>query len=246
MPTVNATGERGSLAESREGLIRAGKAAALGDLTHGVAHELNNALLAILGLTEILVGDAEPGSRADRRLTVVRDTALDMRALLRALLEFARDSEDTRAPFDLGEALRGTLELVRRASSARDVELVERVPNEAFEVLGSRSEISQAVLHLLVNAFAALPAGGTVVVDLARRDGRATVTVGDSGPGVPPDLSERIFEPFFSTRPQGNGLGLAASRAITERHGGSLELRSSDEGATFALTVPLHDGDAAA
>ena len=233
-------------ADARDDVVRAAKAAALGELTRGAAHELNNPLLAILGLVDLLVGDAEEGTRAHRRLTVVRETALEMRAVLRALLEFAREGGDSRERVDLGDTVRQTVELVRRTSSARDVELVERIPQGTLAVVGSPSQIGQAVLHLLVNAYAALPAGGKVLVDVEAGGGRATVTVSDTGDGIPVELAERVFEPFFTTRPDGSGLGLSASRAIAESHGGGLELRAQDRGTTFVLTLPLADEASAA
>jgi signal transduction histidine kinase len=232
-------------AAARADVVRAAKAAALGELTQGAAHELNNPLLAILGLVDLLVGDAEEGSRVERRLTVVRDTALEMRDVLRALLEFARDGGDARERVDLGDAVRRAVELVRRTASARDVELVERIPQGTFAVLGNSSQLGQAVLHLLVNAYAALPAGGKVLVDVEADGEQATVTVTDSGEGVPVELAQRVFEPFFTTRRDGSGLGLPASRAIAESHGGSLELRAHDRGASFVLSLPLVSGASA-
>ena len=236
----------GASSGASEDVVRAAKAAALGELTQGVAHELNNPLLAILGLVDLVVGDAEQGSRAQRRLTVVRDTALEMRAVLRALLEFARDGGDSRERVDLGDAVRRTVELVRRTASAPDVEVVERMPQGAPAVVGNASQIGQAVLHLLANAYAALPDGGKVVVDVEAGGGQATVTVSDSGDGVPTELADRVFEPFFTTRRDGSGLGLAASRAIAESHGGGLELRAQERGASFVLTLPLADEAAGA
>lgn len=244
MPKVNERYD--ASAATGEAVVRAAKGAALGELTQGAVHELNNPLLAILGLVDLLVGDAEEGSRAERRLTVVRDTALEMRDVLRALLEFARDGGDARERVDLGDAVRQAVELVRRTASARDVELVERIPQGTFAVLGNSSQLGQAVLHLLVNAYAALPAGGKVLVDVEAEGERATVTVTDTGDGVPVELAERVFEPFFTTRRDGAGLGLAASRAIAESHGGGLELRAQDRGASFVLTLPLANRASAA
>ena len=85
-----------------------------------------------------------------------------------------------------------------------------------------------------------------MLVDVEAGGGRATVTVSDTGDGIPVELAERVFEPFFTTRPDGSGLGLSASRAIAESHGGGLELRAQDRGTTFVLTLPLADEASAA
>ena len=224
---------------SGDELTRAGKVAALGELTRGLAHELNNPLFAILGLVDFLVAEAEPASRGHHRLTVVRETALEMRELLRAVLDFARESVDARGHVDLVETVRETAELARRLSALKDVELDLRMSEDEVVVVASRNQVRQALLHLLANAFAALPGGGAVTVEVDRDDGWAVVGVADSGRGVPAGLRERIFEPFFTTRPDGSGLGLAACRAIAETHGGTLELVPDGSGATFVLRLPL-------
>ena len=191
MSKVNERGRASRV--DRADVVRAAKVAALGELTQGAAHELNNPLLAILGLVDLLLGGAEEGSRDRRRLTVVRDTALEMRAVLRALLEFARDTGDAHERVDLGEAVRQAVSLVRRTASARDVELVERIPPESVAVVGNASEIGQAVVHLLVNAYAALPRGGKVLVDVEENGDSVTVTVTDDGDGISSELTERVF-----------------------------------------------------
>ena len=248
LSSVNDEAGRTTPAPGADELIRAGKVAALGELTPGLAHELNNPLLAILGLAEFLLAEAEPGSRANRRLAIVRETALELRAILRTVVAFAREPADTWGPVDLRDTIRRTLELVRRTSAARDVELVESVGADEAVVAGSRNQLAQCVLHLLTNACGALPEGGTVRIELGRRDGWATVAVSDTGTGIPAALRRRIFEPFFSTMPSSTGLGLPAARAIAERHGGTLELDgpARDAGTTFTLRIPLSAEEAAA
>lgn len=227
------------LTPEAEQLARAGKLVALGELTPGLAHELSNPLFAILGLVDFLLAESEPGSRAHRRLTVVHETAQEMRGILRALVDFAREPGGQVGPVELVETVRETVALVRRTTVAKDVEVEERLGSVPVVVHGSRNELRQCVIHLLTNACTALPDGGTVIVELVERDGWAVATVSDSGPGVPVALQTAVFEPFFTTRNAGGGLGLAAGRAIAERHGGTLELDASSPGATFVLRLPV-------
>jgi signal transduction histidine kinase len=237
LPRVNVPDEQ-SVPDPEE-LARAGKLVALGELTPGVAHELNNPLFAVLGLVDFLLAESEPGSRAHRRLTVVHETAEEMRGILRALIDFAREPGGRIGPVELVETVRETVALVRRTTFAKDVELMERLGTGPVVVQGSRNELRQCVIHLLANACAVLKNGGTVTVELTRREGCADVTVSDTGPGIPEALQGAVFEPFFTTKTGGSGLGLAAGRAIAESHGGTLELDASRPGATFVLRLPV-------
>jgi len=242
VPAFRHTGQVSAVnAATEDGLVRAAKAAVLGELTRGIAHELNNPLVAILGLVDLVAADAglDSRARAQQRLTVVRHTALEMRELIRALLALARDPGDSHETVDVAETVGRVLELVRRTTSAQDVDVVQRIPTDPLPVAGSRGALTQAVLHLLVHAYAALPAGGTVIVTAEREGDRAVVSVTDSGDAISADAADRIFEPLFATERDPSGLGLAASRAIAESHGGTLELRNSARGASFVLALPL-------
>jgi signal transduction histidine kinase len=223
-------------APSSDELARAGKATLLGQLLSGVTHELNNPLLAVLGLVDLLAADAQPESQAQRRLTLLRETALEMRATVRGLLDFAREPAGDDGPFDLAAAAREALDFAGRTSAAKGVELVSDLPSEPVPVSGSRPRLEQALLHLLANAYDAVAGEGTITLALTREGNEAAVTVSDSGGGVPADIRDRVFDPFFTTKADRSGLGLSAARAIAVLHGGRLELR---EGSTFVLTLPV-------
>ena len=223
-------------------LVQSGKMAALGELAAGVAHEINNPLFAILGIVEFLVKDAEPGTKTYERLRLVHETGLEIKEIVRALLDFARERSDQFAAVDLRDVARGTVELLRRASSAKGVEIVERYDAERVPVEASRNQLKQVVLNLLANARQAMPNGGIATVEVARRDGRAALTVSDTGPGVPPEVAGRVFEPFFTTKRDigGTGLGLSVSLGIAHMHGGDLELsHAPGGGAAFTLCMPV-------
>jgi len=229
-------------------LVQSGKLAAIGELAAGVAHEINNPLFAILGLVEFLLKEVEPGSKAHSRLTLVHDTGLEMKEIVRALLDFAREPSDERQLMHVADTVAQTIELVRRTSSAKDVDIVERLDPKPAHVHGNPNQLKQILLNLLTNAYQAMPGGGTVTVELERRDGWAVVTVSDTGPGIPEELHTQIFEPFFTTKRGGGGtgLGLAVSHGIAAAHGGCLEVRSTPgEGATFTLRLPLATEDRA-
>lgn len=232
---------RDSRVELERGLLGASKATAVGELAIGLAHELNNPLFAMLGLVEFLLEETEPGTKAHQRLELVQQSGLEIRDLLRLLLDFAREPEDELGTVALGEVARAAVALARCTSPARDIDVVEQLGGGPVLVEGSANRLQQALLHLLTNAYRAVPLGGTVTVSVRLDGSWAVATVDDTGPGIPDELAERVFEPFFSTRrgSGGNGLGLTLARAIARMHGGELIAgRTPGRGARLELRLP--------
>ena len=225
-------------------LIQSGKLAAIGELAAGVAHEINNPLFAILGLTEFLLKDAEPGSRAHERLELIQQTGIEIREIVRALLDFARENTGDRREVALSEIVRTTVDLVRRTNAHKGIELIEHYEAAEALVWASPNQLKQVCLNLIANARQAMPHGGTVTIAVQRQGTSGLIVVSDDGPGIDPALAGRIFEPFFTTKRHagGTGLGLSVSLGIAEGHGGSLTLHSEPgHGAAFTLRLPLAD-----
>jgi PAS domain S-box-containing protein len=223
-------------------LVQSGKLAAIGELAAGVAHEINNPLFAILGLTEFLLKEAEPESKALQRLELIQQTGLEIKEIVRALLDFARENAEDRHVVPLEDVVLATVDLVRRTNAHKGVELVDSYDASGAPVTASPNQLKQIFLNLIANARQAMPNGGTVKVDV-RQDGEWVIaTVGDDGPGIEAAVLERIFEPFFTTKrlTGGTGLGLSVSLGIAEAHGGSLTASSgSGGGAIFTLRLPI-------
>jgi PAS domain S-box-containing protein len=223
-------------------LVQSGKLAAIGELAAGVAHEINNPLFAILGLTEFLVKEAEPGSKAMQRLELIQQTGLEIKEIVRALLDFARENAEERHLVPLEEVVQATVDLVRRTNAHKGVELVDSYDASGVQVVASPNQLKQIFLNLIANARQAMPNGGTVKIDVRRDGAWVLATVSDDGPGMEPTVLERIFEPFFTTKrvTGGTGLGLSVSLGIAEAHGGSLTASSEPgRGATFTLRLPI-------
>src|SRR5581483_4783027 len=213
-----------------------------GEPAAGVAHEINNPLFAILGLTEFLLKEAETGSKARERLELIQETGLEIKEIVRALLDFARENAEERHTVDLGDVVRSTVELVRRTNAHKGVELVDVYDRAEATIVASPNQLKQLFLNLIANARQAMPEGGTIHVQVRREHGWATARVSDDGQGIPPELQQRIFEPFFTTRRAtgGTGLGLSVSLGIAESHGGTLTVTSAPgEGSAFTLRLPL-------
>jgi PAS domain S-box-containing protein len=238
------------LAEERrmqQQLIQSGKLAAIGELAAGVAHEINNPLFAILGLTEFLLKESEDGSKAHTRLELIQETGLEIKEIVRALLDFARENAEDRHVVSLEDVVRSTVDLVRRTNAHKGVELVDEYGAEEALVYASSNQLKQIFLNLIANARQAMPIGGTVTVDVRRVGDLAIATVTDDGPGIEESVVERIFEPFFTTKrlTGGTGLGLSVSLGIAEAHGGQLTVTSEPgAGSTFTLCLPIADESA--
>ncbi len=233
------------LAEERrmqQQLVQSGKLAAIGELAAGVAHEINNPLFAILGLTEFLLKESEPGSKAHTRLELIQQTGIEIKEIVRALLDFARENAEDRHVVSLEDVVRSTVDLVRRTNANKGVELVDSYGASDIPVYASSNQLKQIFLNLIANARQAMPNGGTITIDVRREGLNAIATVTDDGPGMPESVSQRIFEPFFTTKrlTGGTGLGLSVSLGIAEAHGGQLTVTSDPgAGSTFTLCLPI-------
>jgi len=227
----------------RDQLIHSERLGAVGQLVSGVAHELNNPLQSIVGFTELLIGaETRQGPLAD--LEQVRAAAHRAAKIVRNLLAFVRRSSAERGIAVLNEIIESTVELRRYELTTAGIALEETYDHNLPPVLVNREEIQQVLLNLLLNAEQAMRSAG-VRGRLSVRTGRIgpselVIDIRDEGPGVPPAIAARIFEPFFSTKTvgEGTGLGLSLALGIAESHGGSLTLVPVPSGACFRLTLP--------
>jgi two-component system NtrC family sensor kinase len=228
-------------------LIQSEKLAAVGQLVSGVAHELNNPLTSIAGLSEFLLERSGLPAAEREHLRVIQEQAGRAGRIVRNLLTFARKGSPGAATVDLNDIVERTAQLVAYELHLRGIALVEeRVPG-TLPVRGNRDELQQVVLNLVTNAGHAvrdLPPGSLrrVALVTAREGDQAVVRVRDSGPGVDPGLVPQLFTPFFTTKDpgEGTGLGLSLSFRIIEAHGGRLAYQAAPGGgAEFWFALPL-------
>jgi len=229
-------------------LIQNDKMAAVGQLVSGVAHELNNPLTSIAGLSELLLEQQRLPDDAREHLRVIHEQADRAGRIVANLLTFARKGAPEQAEVDLEDVAQRTTLLIQAELRLRGIELEHR-HRERTIVRGDRYELQQVLLNLLTNAVHALeglPSGAPrrVVVETGREDHEAVVRITDSGLGIPPALIGQIFTPFFTTKEpgQGTGLGLSISYGIIESHGGHLSCAPADGGGSvFTIRLPLSE-----
>ena len=222
-------------------LVQASKLGAVGELAAIVAHEVNNPLTGILGFAELLMTELPEGDPRREEAAVILTEAVRARAIIKALLEFARPRPPQRIPTNLNELARTTLDLQRSRAEKARVEVVEEYADLPLLEVDSDA-LKQVLLNLLNNSMQAMPYGGQLrVATRAEGDGVAFV-VADTGVGMDTETRSRIFTPFFSTRAGsagGTGLGLSVSMQIVEGHHGTIEVESEPgKGAVFTIRLP--------
>ncbi len=222
---------------SQRDQLRSDQLAAVGQLAAGVAHELRNPLTAM----KTIVQTARQGSGEldERDLEVMESEITRLNTSIQSFLDYARPPKLERSRFDLSKVVDSGVQLVSaRATQQRVVVRFER-PDTPINVDADFDRLRQVVVNLLLNAFDALPEGGDVFLTITVVDERAVLTVADTGTGIDPGMSDRLFEPFTSTKDAGSGLGLSVCRQIIEDHGGKIEARPVNFGAEFAFWVPV-------
>jgi PAS domain S-box-containing protein len=233
------------LARQRDVLYESEKLAALGQLVAGVAHEMNNPLGIMSSRIELILEDAArqvlpPELVEDLR--VLHRNTLRVAGVAQALRSFARQSTGERRPVDLNRVVEETLLLVGKSMSTQNVRIVTALDPALPPLLGDGNALQQVVLNLLTNAHEAMPDGGEIRVETGCRPGeppRVQLLVSDTGTGISPVDLPHVFEPFYTTKATGTGLGLAVSYGIVHAHEGSIEVDSTPgQGTTFRLAFP--------
>jgi PAS domain S-box-containing protein len=236
----------GELRRTQAQLIQAAKMAAVGELAAGIAHELNTPLNSVLGSSELLLERADLEGRDRERLESIVRQARKASDIIQNLLDFAGQTGSLRDWADVNQVARDSLTLLRQRLENGGIILVEEYAADLPVLLLDASRMKEVFLSLAINALQAMPDGGRLTVRSEQRGDRVAMTFADTGEGIPSDVLPRIFEPFYTTRPvgQGTGLGLSVSLGIVQEHGGSMQAESEPgQGATFVVWLPVERGE---
>ncbi|WP_158447424.1 two-component system sensor histidine kinase NtrB [Syntrophotalea carbinolica] len=229
------------LKEMEERLKRSDRLAAVGQLAAGLAHEIRNPLASISGSVQLLKENIALGEEDRSLMNIVVKEADRLNGLLREFLLFARPSPPEKQWFRAEEFVSELANLCSADKRFNNID-IQRHCSPDDELLGDRGQLRQALWNLLINAAEAMPDGGRLIFDFLPNPPRLVVS--DTGPGIPEYLRQKIYDPFFTTKDHGTGLGLATVHNIVEAHGGTLELQGSQQGgASFVVCLPVDEAD---
>ncbi len=232
---------------------RSEKLVTLGAISAGIAHELNNPIGIISSRIELMLADAESRklpAEVEEDLHVLHRNALRVSKTAQGLLTLARQRPKQRKPIDLNSEIEETLLLVGKQMSKDGIQVATVLDRTLPPIIGDPVALQEVLLNLIMNAREAISGGGTIRIQTDRAPDRADwirLMVADSGCGIPAEAIAKLFDPFYTNKANGTGLGLWISKRIVRDHRGTIEVQSEPgRGATFTMTFPsmIDDGDA--
>jgi signal transduction histidine kinase len=229
----------------RERMVRADRFAAVGEIATGLAHEIKNPLAGLSGALELLAEDLASDPHHAEVVGEMRHQVSRLTHTMESLLSFARPAKAKLRSTDVNATLEKVLFLIRQQARGKAIEVTDALEPALPAVLADPAQLEQVFLNICLNACQAMSgqASGTLTVRSHPGDGQVVVEIADTGPGIPADVRGQVFKPFFTTKREGNGLGLAISARIVAEHGGHIGYRCPPEGGTV-FTISLQQARA--
>ncbi len=237
------------LESSWEQLVESRKLASIGTFTSGIAHELNNPLNNISLTAESLLEeyDSLPSGEAKEMILDIINQASRASEVVRNLLDFSRAETPVFDRLHIKDVIDKTLDLIKNQIMIVGVKLERIIPDKIPPIRGNLHNLEQVFLNLFLNAIQAMPNGGKITVEVRETEnGYVAVDVSDTGVGIKPEDLEKIFDPFYTTKPagRGTGLGLSIVYGIIKKHGGYVEVKSEvNGGTTFTIYLPIYKNE---
>lgn len=224
-------------------LQRAEKLASLGQISTGIAHEINNPLGIMLGYTQLLIRDHEPGSQTHDDLKIIEKHARNCKTVVEDLLKFSRSTPTKKRIVVVNDLINEVVSLVAHQFEMDKISLSTGLDPDLPGIVADDEKLKQVFMNLLMNAKQAIKSKGTVSISTIYepQHDRISIVFSDSGCGIPEEIIDKIFDPFFTTKPvgEGTGLGLSVSYGIIQDHNGRIEVKSvPGKGASFIIFLP--------
>lgn len=223
-------------------LIQTERITAMGQLAAALMHEINNPLHSVWTTLELVTDFPIDEAEKPEYLQAIRREIRRLMNISRRVLDFTRPSRMERSPVMIADVIRYALDLAETRLRERRIQVTLRVPDRLPPIVGSPDQLAQVFLNIILNAVDAMPDGGRLDIAASAGHRQLTVTITDTGPGIPPEVMSHLFEPFFTTKKSGTGLGLAISQGIIQQHGGVITAANAPQGgAVFTVTLPASD-----
>jgi signal transduction histidine kinase len=220
-------------------LQQAEKLAAIGELSTYVAHEIRNPLFSIGGFANALLRHPALDEEAREKALIIFTESRRLDVIVSNIINFARPTKQEMGVFDVEPVIRQTLNLMTLGSEERGIQAEAILEAGLPKAAGNAENLKQCLINLVKNALEAMPEGGSLIVRCLRDKDNVQISVEDTGKGIAPDIQAQVFNPFFSTKDSGAGLGLAMTRKIIDEMGGKVILKSqTDKGTTVTLLLP--------
>lgn len=230
------------LDQSRADLVRASKLAVLGELAAVMAHEIRTPVGILRSSAQMLSRESGLSAEARELTGFIESETERLNRLVTTLLDSARPRPPKLQPTDLHEIIRHAIELLGGQADKKDIHVSQQLESKQTLVNVDTEQITQVLLNLVLNALQILPQGGKIMIATRDEPGHLILQVADNGPGIAPDQMERVFDPFFTKREGGVGLGLAVVQQIIAAHGGDIRAGKSEQGgALFTISLPTKE-----
>jgi len=228
------------LEQAQAHLLRTEKLASIGQLSAGVAHEINNPLGTIMIYAHLLLKGMDKDDPRREDLELIIGEANRAKEIVQGLLSFARETKLRQGQMSVSDLLEDVLSLVVNQSLFHNIKIEKSFVQDMPTIVADETKLKQVFLNIILNAAQAMEGSGKLTISTIIDKKHIKVKIQDTGPGIPPENMGKLFSPFFTTKEKGTGLGLAISYGIVERHGGKIDVDSElGKGSTFIISLPI-------
>jgi signal transduction histidine kinase len=227
-----------------EELVRSRTLSTLGQYSNELAHEIKNPLNAIniqMSLLEREIGkhDLSTGEELADVVKVVKEEISRLNKLATDCLNFSKSGDLERKDEDIGQIFDELLSLITPHAELNGINISMKILTGCPQVLVDKDKLKQALLNIIINAIDVMTGGGDIEINISKEDDRLHISLKDTGPGIPAEQHDKIFDLFYSTKNGGTGVGLAVTKNIIHAHGGDISFRELNKGAEFIIELPL-------